>query len=157
MQHDLDFSEAVALAPQAQNAPLKAPWHLYVIGAVAVLWNALGVFGFLATLTRFPPYMAQFADGAREYWASLPSWIFVIWGVAAFTALTGAIMLLRRQVLAVRVLALSATTTVITMASSYSRPLPEGGADTVSAVCIIVIALLLLNYAMHQAKGGVLR
>ncbi len=157
MQHDLDFSEAVALAPQAQNAPLKAPWHLYILGSAAVLWNVLGIFGFLATLTRFPPYMAKFGDGAREYWMSLPDWIFAIWGVAVFTALAGSVMLLKRQTLAVRMLAFSATTTVLSMAASYSRPVPEGGADTISAVCIIVVALLVLQYAMHLAKRGVLR
>ncbi len=157
MQHDLDFSEAVALAPQARTASQKAPWHLYAIGLAAVFWNGLGLFGFLATLTRFPPYMDQFSEVSREYWTSLPDWIFAIWGVAVVTALAGAVMLLKRQLLAVRMLALSATTTVLAMAASYSRPAPDGSSDAVSAVCIIVIALLVLHYAMLQGKRGVLR
>ena len=64
MQQDLVFPEAVDLAPPVQKPALKAPWHLFLIGATAVLWNALGVFDFLATLTRFPPYIDNLPEGA---------------------------------------------------------------------------------------------
>jgi hypothetical protein len=157
MERDLDFSQAAALAQPAQKPALKAPWHLFVIGSAAVLWNVLGLFGFLATLTQFPPYMEQFPEEARAYWASVPVWTFSIWGIAVVSALVGSILLLRRRVHAVQVLAVSVTATIFSMAATYSRPGAEADQNRVVAVFIIVVALLLLNYAFHMAKRGVLR
>jgi len=157
MERDLDFSQAAALAEPAQKPVLKAPWHLFLIGAAAVLWNALGVFGFLATLTQFPPYMAQFPEESRIYWANVPLWTFSIWGVAVLSALVGSILLLRRQGHAVKMLAVSVTATIFSMAATYSQPAAEADQNRVVAVCVIVVALLLLNYAFHMAKRGILR
>lgn len=157
MQRDLVFPEAVALAPPVQKPALKAPWHLYLIGTVAVLWNTLCVFDYLATLTQFPPYLDHLPDGTREYLSSLPAWIYGVWAVAVFSALIGSVMLLRKQLIAVRVLAVSTTTTILLTALTYSRPAAEYDESRVFAVFIIVVSLLVLNYAFHQAKRGFLR
>jgi hypothetical protein len=157
MQRDLDFSEAAALASPEQKPAVKAPWHLYLIGSAAVLWNALGVFDFLATFTQFEPYMERFPEAARNYLATLPGWVFAIWGAAIVSALAGSLMLVNRQAMAVRVLAVSAVATLFSMAATYTRPTLDSDFDRVSAVFIIVVALLVLNYAFHQAKRGVLR
>jgi len=66
-------------------------------------------------------------------------------------------MLVRRQMLALRVLVLSATATIFSMAATYLRPAPDVDLNRVVAVCLIVVALLVLNYAFHQAKRDVLR
>jgi hypothetical protein len=157
MERDLDFSQAAALDTPVQKPALKAPWHLFLIGSAAVLWNALGLFGFLATLTQFPPYMAQFPEESRIYWANVPMWTFAIWGVAVLSALVGSMLLLRRQVHAVRMLALSATATMFSMAATYSQPGAQADQNRAIAVFVIVVALLLLNYAFHMSKRGVLR
>jgi len=157
MERDLSFDEAVALAPPAQKPALKAPWHLYLIGTLAVLWNALGVFDFLATATQFAPYMERIPEGARQYWETQPAGVFAVRAISVFSALIGAVLLLKRQALAVRVLALSTTATIFAMALSYARPAPDYDSTRVFAVCIIVVSLLFLNYAYHQAKHGVLR
>jgi hypothetical protein len=157
MQQDLVFPEAVDLAPPVQKPALKAPWHLFLIGAAAVLWNALGVFDFLATLTRFPPYIDSLPEGARALWASLPPFVFGIWALSVFSALIGSVLLLKRQLLALRFLAVSTTATIFTMALTYSRPGIDYQSERVFAVCIIVVSLLILNYAFDQAKRGILR
>lgn len=157
MQSDLVFPEAVALAPPVQKPALKAPWHLYLIGTVAVLWNTLCVFDYLANVTQFPPYMDRLPEGTREYLSSVPAWIYGVWAAAVFSGLVGAVMLLRRQMLAVRVFAVSATTTLLLTALTYSRPAAEQDDSRVFAVFIIVVSLLALNYTFHQAKRGILR
>ncbi len=157
MQRDLVFSEALDLAPPVQKPALKAPWHLFLIGAAALLWSLLGVFDFLATATRFPPYIAQFPEGAEAYWAMFPAWLYAVWGVGVFSSLVGSVLLLKRQALALRVFALSATATVLTTAVSYSRAAPDFDGNRAFAVCIIVVSLLILNYTLHQTKRGVLR
>ncbi len=157
MQRDLAFEEAVALTPAVQKPALKAPWHLYLIGTAAVLWSAINVFDFLATLTQFGPYMDRFPDAARQYWETQPAGVFVVWALSVFSSLIGSVMLVRRQALAVRVLGVSAISTILAMALSYSRQAPDYDATRVFAVCIIVVSLLILNYAYHLGKRGALR
>lgn len=156
MQRDLAFEEAVALAPPVQKPAPKAPWHLYLIGTAAVLWSLLNVFDFLATATQFGPYMDRFPDGARQYWETQPAGVFVVWALAVFSSLIGSVLLIRRHALAVRVLGVSTISTIAAMALSYSRPAADYDATRVFAVCIIVVSLLILNYAWHQAKRGIL-
>ncbi|MEX1250438.1 MAG: hypothetical protein WEA77_04495 [Hyphomonas sp.] len=157
MQRDLVFSEALDLAPAAQKPVQKAPWHLFVIGSAAVLWSLLGIFDFLATATLYPPYMARFPAEAQAYWSALPDWLYGTWALGVFAGLAGAALLVRRRAVAVRVLIFSTAATMLTMGASFSLPAPDYDGNRVSAVCIIVVSLLVLNYAMHQAKQGVLR
>ena len=104
MQRDLAFEEAVALASPVQKPALKAPWHLYLIGTAAVLWSAINIFDFLATATQFGPYMDRCPEGARQYWETQPAGVYVVWAISVFSALIGAVLLMRRQAFAVRVL-----------------------------------------------------
>jgi hypothetical protein len=157
MQRDLAFDEAAALATPVQKPARKAPWHLYLIGTLAVLWNIVGVFDFLATATQFQPYMDRFPEGARQYWETQSFMVYAVWAMSVFSALIGSVLLIKRQALAVRVLAAATTTTIFAMALSYSRPAADYDATRVFAVCIIVVSLLILNYAFHQSKRGVLR
>jgi len=157
MQRDLVFLEALDLAPPVQKPALKAPWHLFLIGSAAMLWSLLGVFDFLATATLYPPYMERFPAEAQAYWSALPGWLYGTWALAVFAGLAGATLLVRRRIVAVRVLMFSTAATMLTMGASFSLPAPEYDGNRVSAVCIIVVSLLVLNYAMHQAKRGVLR
>jgi hypothetical protein len=157
MQRDLVFSEALDLALPVQKPALKAPWHLFLIGSAAMLWNLLGVFDFLATATLYPPYMERFPAEAQAYWSALPDWLYGTWALGVFAGLAGATLLVRRRVVAVRVLMFSTAATMLTMGASFSLPAPDYDGNRVSAVCIIVVSLLVLNYAMHQAKRGVLR
>ena len=64
-------SDAAASAPEPapQAAPaepdssgVKTPWHLWVVGIVALLWNAIGALDFTATQMRFEFYMSQFTE-----------------------------------------------------------------------------------------------
>jgi hypothetical protein len=157
MQSDLVFSEALDLAPPVQKPALKAPWHLFFIGSAAVLWSLLGVFDFLATATQYPPYMARFPAEAQAYWSALPDWLYGTWALGVLAGLGGATLLVRRRAVAVRVLMFSTAATMLTMAASFTLPAPAYDGNRVSAVCIIVVSLLTLNYALQQAKRGVLR
>jgi hypothetical protein len=157
MQRDLVFSEALDLAPPVQKPALKAPWHLFLIGSAAMLWSLLGVFDFLATATLYPPYMERFPAEAQAYWSALPDWLYGTWALGVFAGLAGAMLLIKRRLSAVRVLMFSTACTMLTMAASFTLPAPAYDGNRVSAVCIIVVSLLILNYAMNQAKRGVLR
>lgn len=39
----------------------KVPVHLWIVGGLALLWNAVGAFDYLATQLQFEPYMSGFS------------------------------------------------------------------------------------------------
>lgn len=157
MDRDLDFEEATALILAVQKHPPKAPWHLALIGGIAVLWSLLGVFDLLAMVTRFAPYMNQMPDLTREFIYELPFWVLGLRAIAVFATLIGAVLLIRKRLAAVRVLALGATATIFGTAFSFTGGVPDDSSIHAVSVFIIVVSVLLLYYAQTWAKYGVLK
>lgn len=157
MDRELDFEEAAALTPAVQKHVQKAPWHLAPLAIAALGWSLLGVFDLLAILTRFGPYMSQMPEMTREFVYGLPLWVLALRALAVFASLAGAVMLLRRQIAAVRMLALAATLTILSIGASFTGRVPDDPSVPAFAACIIVVAIVLLYYAQTWARRGVLK
>ena len=157
MDRDLDFEEATALIPAVQKRVPKAPWHLPVIGAIAVLWSLLGIFDLLAMVTRYAPYMNQMPELTREFIYELPMTVIALRGIAVFATLIGAVYLIRKRLVAVRILALGATATILGIGFSFAGGAPDDGTIHAVSVFTIVVSVLLLYYAQTWGKFGVLK
>lgn len=157
MDRDLDFEEATALIPAVQKHVPKAPWHLPVIGAIAVLWSLLGIFDLLAMVTRYAPYMNQMPELTREFIYELPMAVIALRGIAVFATLIGAVYLIRKRLVAVRILALGATATILGIGFSFAGGAPDDGTIHAVSVFTIVVSVLLLYYAQTWGKFGVLK
>ena len=44
---------------------MKAPWHLWLIGIVTLLWNAGGLYDFLMTNWNAESYLAHFTPNNK--------------------------------------------------------------------------------------------
>ena len=53
----------------------KAPWHLWVVGIVALLWSAGGAFDYVMTQTRNEEYLAAFTEEQREIYRVAHDWV----------------------------------------------------------------------------------
>ena len=54
------------------NGSGRTPMHLWVVGALATLWNAFGAFDYVMTQTHNEKYLANFTDPQRAYFDSFP-------------------------------------------------------------------------------------
>ena len=79
----------------------KAPLHLWIVGVLAVLWNAIGAFDYSATQLRLEAYMSAFTPEQLEYFYGFPAWTVAAWAIAVWGALLGSIALLLRKAWAV--------------------------------------------------------
>jgi hypothetical protein len=53
----------------------KAPWHLWVVGVVSLLWNSVGALDFVMTQTKNATYMRGFTSAQLEfYYPKFRSW-----------------------------------------------------------------------------------
>lgn len=59
----------------------KAPVHLWIVGILALLWNAFGAFDYVMTQIQNAAYLAQFSDADRLYFDSFPAWAEAAWAL----------------------------------------------------------------------------
>jgi len=137
----------------------KAPVHLWIVGVLAVLWNAMGAFDYLATQLQLDFYMSQFSQEQLDYFYGFPAWVEAAWATAIWTAVLGSLCLLFRKSWAVGLFGLSilgmAVTTVYNFVLTNGMEIMGSEGATFTAV-IWVIALFLYFYAQAMAKRNVL-
>ena len=143
------------------NNPVKAPWHLWVIGIVGTLWSAMGAMDYVMTQTRNEDYMSNFTPAQLEFFYGFPAWVEASWAIAVWGGVIGCILLLLRKEMAVWVLLASFVCMVLTTIHNFvlSNGLEVIG-DTFSLVfsaIIFLVALGLYLYSKAMSSKGVLR
>lgn len=139
------------------SAAAKAPWHLWVVGILALLWNASGAYTIIsAQMGRLPGITADEA----AYYAAQEPWFVAATDIALLSAVAASIALLLRSRWAIPLSGLSivciAATAGYDLAAGTSRMFTNQGA-LIATVLIWVLALLQLWYAAAMRKKGVLR
>ena len=138
----------------------KAPRHLWIVGVLAVLWNAVGAFDYSASQLRIESYMSQFTPEQLAYFYGFPAWAIAAWAIAVWGALLGSLCLLLRKAWAVWLFGASIVAMVLT--GLYSYVLTDGLAlmgtgGAIFTAVIWLIAFSLYFYARAMARCGVLR
>ena len=137
----------------------KAPVHLWIVGILALLWNAIGAFDYTATQMQMDFYMSQFTQEQLDYFYGFPAWVDAAWAIAVWSSLLASLLLLFRKALAAWLFGLAILAMVVT--SVHNLFLTNGmevmgeGAMTFTVV-IWVIALFLYFYSVAMAKRRVL-
>lgn len=139
----------------------RTPVHLWAVGVVSGLWNAMGVTDYVMTQTRNRAWLAQMTADQIAWFDRAPmiahaSWAFGVWG-----ALAGSLLLLARSRHAVVAFALSLAGLAVNTGYQLTAPLPSGHMDGTVALAfhaaIWAVAIALLVYALRMRKRGVLR
>lgn len=133
------------------DASVKAPWHVWLVGVFALLFNAIGVFDFVMNLWRGPAYLASAGMTPEQiaHYQALPAWMMVVWAVGVFGAFGASVLLLLRRALAMPVFVVSLVAFLISLL--YTYVLTSGGAvmGRQMAITSAVIALLLVLFAWY--------
>ena len=145
-------------APQETRS--RAPWHLWLVGVVALLWNAMGAYDYLMTQTRNQAYMGKFSPEQLEYFYGFPAWVVSAWAIAVWGAVLGSLLLLFRRAVAYWVFVVSflclLTTTFYNYVLTDGLRIMGGAGGAAFSAAIVLIALLLILYSAAQKKRGVL-
>ena len=99
--------------------PARAGWKLWLVGIVALLWNAIGALDYVMTQTRNAAYMEQFTPEQLEYFYSFPAWVTAGWAIAVWGGVLGSVLLLLRKRLAEPVYLVSFVAMVITTIHNF--------------------------------------
>lgn len=143
------------------TSPQSTPRHLWVVGIVALLWNAMGAMDYVLTQTRNEAYMGQFTPEQLAFFYGFPTWVVAAWAIAVWAGVLGAVLLLLRKRLAVPVFLASLVAMVITTLHNYvlSDGMEVMGKDAMAlgfTVVIFLVAIALFLYAQAMQKRGTL-
>jgi hypothetical protein len=143
----------------AQSSRQRAPWHLWLVGILGLLFNSVGSFDYLMTQTQNESYMGRFTSEQLEVLYGFPAWLVVFWALAVSGGALGALLMLLRRRLAVPVLLASLLAMSVTAIHNFSstKGLYEtGGTGPGFILVIFVVALGLWLYAQAMGARGVL-
>lgn len=140
---------------------IRTPWHIWVVGILTLLWNAMGAFDYTMTKTQNAQYMSQFSDAQLDYFYSFPAWVVAAWAIAVWFSVIGSALILLRHRWAVPVFWTSFVAMAITSLHNFvlddvSLIDITGPFAIVFAAIIFVIAALLVWYSTVQRDRGVL-
>jgi len=148
------------MSDAAPSTAAKPPWHLWVVGIVGVLWNAVGAMDYTMTQTRNEAYLKAVTPEMLAFIYSVPSWVVAAWAIGVWGGVVGMLLLLLRKRAAVPVLLASLVGATLTFVYDYllSEGIEVMGSSGMAfAGMIIVIALSLYWYARVMRRRGVLR
>nr|WP_294849741.1 hypothetical protein [uncultured Sphingomonas sp.] len=146
--------------------PVKTPIHLWIVGAIATIWNAFGCYDYFMTRTQGAAYIKSMlptadADAMMAYINGFPIWAAAGWGLGVWCGLAGSILLVLRNRFAVPAFALSLLGAVVGLGYQITHPADiaemHEGANGVMPYVIILFALGLFIYARAMRTRTVLR
>ncbi len=138
----------------------KTPVWFWIIGGLAVLWNAAGVAAYFSEIMMSAEQFAALDPEYRELFLARPFWFTAAFAIAVFAGLVGSILLLLRKKLAVRVLILSLLGVLVQFSGYF---ILDGYFEYVSSqgwlmpAMIVAVAALLVFFSRHSEKQGVLK
>jgi hypothetical protein len=150
----------VMVAAEASGgSAMRTPAHLWIVGVLALLWNAMGAFDYLATQFRLEFYMGKFEPQMLEYFYGIPSWAIAGWAIAVWFALAGSIGLLLRKCWSVWAFGISIVGMVLSTVHGFflSEGLEiMGDSYLYMTILVWIIAIGLFFYARAMSSKGVL-
>lgn len=136
------------------NKPNTLFW---VIGVIALIWNAMGVMAYVAQAYMTDEMIAALPEAERALYEDIPAWYTAAFAIAVFAGVAACILLLMKKKFAKSVFLISLIGIIIQMFYNFfmSRAAEVyGPGGMVMPIMVIVIGVFLLLYSKKcEAKG----
>lgn len=140
------------------------PTHLWIVGVLALIWNAFGAYDYLMTRLHNSAYLKSMMPNvdpstALAYVDSMGLVAAIGWGLGVWGALAASILLLMRSRHAVLLYLLSLVGMALSFGTQFFGPHtpPPGMDNPIIPIVISVVGIALFLYARAMRQRGVLR
>ena len=140
---------------------IKRPWHLWLVGLIAVLFNAIGAFDYVMSMVQGSSYMAGagMTPAQIAHYQTMPIWMTAVWTIGVWGAMLGSVLILLRNRLAFLVFAVSLAAFLVSLI--YTYVLTDGGeimgrSMAITSVVITALLLFFMWYSWLMTKRSVL-
>ena len=134
-----------------------APWHLWLVGVLTLLFNAMGILSYTTTKVEMLAEMGMTPEQIA-FMNSYPAWASALWALGVWGAFAGSVLLLLRSRFAVPAMLVALLGLIGTTIYNYGMAeVPASMEAPVLDVAIWAVTLFLLVYARTMRAVGVLR
>lgn len=131
------------------NSSQKPPVWFWIIGVLALVWNAMGVNAYLQQAYNTESYREMYTPEQLDIAANMPAWVTGAFAVAVFSGALASLLLLLKKKLAKPLFLLS----LLAVLAQVGYTIIKGYTDSmVMAIIVIVAAVLLYLFAKHATK-----
>ena len=143
------------------TSTIATPRHVWIVGVVALLWNAMGALDYTMTETRNASYMKDFTPAQLAYFYSFPKWVIAAWALSVWGGVAGSVALLLRSRWAATIFAVSLATMAATFVHNYlltdGLSIMGGTGALAFTALIVAVGVALVVYSRRLVRTGVLR
>ncbi len=141
---------------------MRAPWHLWLIGILAVLWHIGGVSNYIGVQFRLDFALSQMDDRMLAFFDNAPAWYDAAWAFGVWFGLIGSLLLLLRHRAAAGALTIALIGLLLASIHTFFLAEESMMADATTGqmaftALIYVVLILLIYYARALGRSGVLR
>ena len=133
------------------------PRSFLIIGIVALLWNVMGVYVFVAQETMSAEAMAHYTEAQKALMDSVPAWATGVFAIAVFSGLLGCVGLLLKKAWSVPVFLVSLIAIVVQFTHwlfmTNSREVYGSEVFIMPALVTVIGAFLVWYSRGANAKG----
>lgn len=140
--------------------PTRAPIWFWIAGAIALIWNGLGLLAYFQQISMSTQEFAALPQQQQDLLADQPSWVMAAFAVAVFSGFVAAIALLLRKRVAVRLFLLSLLAVIVQFSSYF---IIDGYLEFIAGqgwtmpILIIIFAVGFAWIAWRAEQQGLLR
>jgi hypothetical protein len=128
-------------------------WSFWAIGAVALVWNLMGVINFFMQMN--PDMIATYRDTERAIIEGRPVWATGSFVIAVFGGALGCILLLLRKSAAYYIFMASLLGVIVTMIHTLGIGIDFGPGEILGIILIpLVVAAFLIWYSKQAQNKG---
>jgi len=133
------------------------PTWFWIVTAIALIWNIMGVGAFIQQMSITPEGMAAMSEAEQELYRSTPSWVNWAFAVSVFGGAFGCLLLILKKAMAKILLILSFISVIMQMGYVFliSKAMDGfGPGGAIMPAMIIVIAAALIWLAISAKNKG---
>ena len=141
------------MSEHATNPPV---WF-WIVAAVALVWNLLGVSAFVMQVSMSPEAIAALPEAEQALYENFPIWALIAFAAAVFGGAVGCILLLMRNKLAQSILIISLVGIVVQMIYNVfiSGAMDVyGPGSIIMPIMVLVIAVFLVWLSRSATSKG---
>ena len=126
-------------------------WSFWVIGAIALIWNVMGVINFFVQMN--PDVLATYRESERAIVEGRPLWATIGFAIAVFGGALGCLLLLLRKSAAYYLFVASLLGVIVTMTHALGVGIDFGLGEILGIILMPLVVTVLLIWYSKQAKS----
>ncbi|MEE8261714.1 MAG: hypothetical protein V3R83_04490 [Gammaproteobacteria bacterium] len=128
-------------------------WSFWAIGAVALIWNVMGVINYFVQMN--PDVVAAYREAERALIDGRPAWATGAFAIAVFGGALGCLLLLLRKSAAYYLFFASLLGVIVTMTHTLGVDIDFGLGEILGIILMpLVVAVFLIWYSKQAESKG---